>query len=197
MSLVEEAVRSVTGAWRIARLDPQAMSYFNLTIDGFWRSFVAPAVLAPFYVGLSMVAPPSAIAAYMASDPTGFVLVQLLLFAITVATLPLVMIPLSMVLRLTAGYVPFVIATNWSMIVVAVVMIPVALIVKTQLLGPDFSNLMFVMALISVLYYSYLIARASLGCNVSTAIGIVVLDFLLGRLIDRGAYDLIYAASVG
>ena len=197
MKLVEEAVRSVTGAWRIARLDPKAMGYFNLTIDGFWRSFLAPAVLAPFYVGVSMVAPPSAIAAFMSSDPVGFVLVQLLLVVISMATLPLVMIPLSMVLGLTAGYVPFVIATNWSMIVVSVVMIPMALIVTTQAFGPDFSNLIFVMALISVLYYGYLVTRASLGCNVSTAIGIVVLDFLLGRLIDRGAYDLIYAASVG
>lgn len=197
MSLIEEATRSVTGAWRIARLDPQAMRYFNLTIDGFWRSFLAPAVLAPFYVGVSMVAPPSAVAAFMASDPVSFLLVQLLFVVISMATLPLVMIPLSMVLGLTAGYVPFIIASNWSMIVVSVVMIPVALIVTTQVLGPDLGNLIFVMALISVLYYGYLVTRASLGCNVSTAIGIVVLDFLLGRLIDRGAYELIYAASGG
>ena len=44
--MLSEATRSIHGAWRIALMDRNALSYFNVTIDGFWRSFVALGVVA-------------------------------------------------------------------------------------------------------------------------------------------------------
>ena len=41
MPLNQEVARSIFAAWRIARFDAGAMNYFNLTLEGFWRSFFA------------------------------------------------------------------------------------------------------------------------------------------------------------
>ena len=46
----QEIVASLYGAWRLMRLDPTGMTYFNLSADGFWRSFFAAVIVAPAYV---------------------------------------------------------------------------------------------------------------------------------------------------
>jgi hypothetical protein len=41
LSLIREALYGIWGAVRIIRHDPQAFNEFNVTADGFWRSFAA------------------------------------------------------------------------------------------------------------------------------------------------------------
>ena len=67
----QEIVASLYGAWRLMRLDPTGMTYFNLSSDGFWRSFFAAVMIAPFYVALAYIkfaGEPEARAALMALD---------------------------------------------------------------------------------------------------------------------------------
>ncbi|TMJ39075.1 MAG: hypothetical protein E6G89_10865 [Alphaproteobacteria bacterium] len=39
MTLVEEGLAAMRGCWRLMWRDPLADEDFNLTIEGFWRSF--------------------------------------------------------------------------------------------------------------------------------------------------------------
>ena len=43
----EEVLHSLYGAYRLAFLDRSGMSHFNLSVDGFWRSFFAAVLVAP------------------------------------------------------------------------------------------------------------------------------------------------------
>src|SRR6185436_3395517 len=47
VTLVEEGLAAMRGCWRLIWRDPRADADFNLTIDGFWRSFamVLPVLL--------------------------------------------------------------------------------------------------------------------------------------------------------
>ena len=45
----EEVLGALYGAYRLARIDPAGMTYFNLSFEGFWRSFFAAVLVAPAY----------------------------------------------------------------------------------------------------------------------------------------------------
>ena len=109
----QEIASSIRAAWGIALRDPDAMAGFNLSIDGFWRSFYAAVLLLPPYAvlfGLSyMELPPverPAIGAYAG--------VKMLLYLAGWASFPLVMIPVAKLLRLGDAYIPMIIACNWA-----------------------------------------------------------------------------------
>ena len=44
-----EIVYGVFGAWRLFRRDSGAMTYFDDSVDGFWKSFFAAVLIAPAY----------------------------------------------------------------------------------------------------------------------------------------------------
>ena len=46
----DEIARSLTGAWHLFLDRPDAMRYFDLSIEGFWRSFRAIVLLLPAYI---------------------------------------------------------------------------------------------------------------------------------------------------
>ena len=47
-----EVLRSLYGAYRLAFLDQSGMAHFNLSVDGFWRSFFAAVLVAPGFAVL-------------------------------------------------------------------------------------------------------------------------------------------------
>ena len=44
-----EIERSLTGAWRLFLGKPDAMRFFDASVEGFWRSFGAIVLVAPLY----------------------------------------------------------------------------------------------------------------------------------------------------
>jgi hypothetical protein len=190
MALGPEIARSTIGALRIALLDPDAPRWFNLTLEGFWRSFLAPAMLAPFFLALVLFGGPSGQEAEAAADRSGVAALRILSYALGVLAFPLLMIPIARLLRLTDAYVSYIIMWNWSAIPQNAVMIPVSALVAFGLVT-DRSAAMFSMAaVITILFYGYLVARAGLRCPPFTAVGVVMLDFVLSLLINAGARSL-------
>lgn len=55
MPKFSEIATALYGAYRLARLDPQGMQYFDLSIGGFWRSFFAAVLMAPFFALLILL----------------------------------------------------------------------------------------------------------------------------------------------
>ena len=49
MPSFRDIVYGIYGAWRLARLDPGAMTHFDRTVEGFWNSFFAAVIVAPGY----------------------------------------------------------------------------------------------------------------------------------------------------
>ena len=50
MITAREVTAALYGSWRLARLDPGGMAYFNRTVEGFWNSFFAAVIVAPGYI---------------------------------------------------------------------------------------------------------------------------------------------------
>lgn len=186
MPLGQEILRSIRGAVRIALLDPDAPAWFNLSIEGFWRSFLAPALLAPFYLALILrdvgEAPEGV-------DPGALTFARIVAYVAGWAAFPLLMIPIARLLQLGGAYVSYIIMWNWSSVPQAAIMIPATAALGA--LGERAGGMVFMFALVTVLFYSYLVARAGLRCPPLTAAGVVTLDLVLSLVVNAASRTLL------
>jgi hypothetical protein len=163
------------GAWRLARFDPGGMSYFDLSIDGFWASFLAAALLYPLYVLQLFLLPDW----HDGSVDTGtLLLVRTLAYGISWIDFPLIAIVLTRYLGLGGRYVPFIIALNWASVLQGLLQIALVIVKATGILG-EFADLLWFAGFIVVLVYQWYVTRVSLGAPAGMAAALVVIDQIL------------------
>ena len=186
--MLVEITKSINGAWRIARMDQNALNYFNMSIEGFWRSFLAVLIVLPLYVvflvlnlgQLSGMELPTG----SATSKELYVAIKLAAHILGWLAFPIVMIPISRLMDLSQSYVPYIIVWNWSNVLVMAVILPAVLLFPPSAQSGQSAKLILMAAQITVLFYGYLVARAGLQCKILTAIGVVMLDLLLGLLFN-------------
>ena len=186
--MLVEITKSINGAWRIARMDQNALNYFNMSIEGFWRSFLAVLIVVPLYVvflvlnlgQLSGMELPT----NSATSKEFYVAIKLAAHIHGWLAFPVVMILISRLMDLSQRYVPYIIVWNWSNVLVMAVILPAVLLFPPSAQAGPSANLILMAAQITVLFYGYLVARAGLQCKILTAIGVVMLDLLLGLLFN-------------
>lgn len=183
-----EVTRSIHGAWRIARMDPDAPNYFDLSINGFWRSFMAVLVVAPFYLLFLIVNYGNQPGLVLPTGPVVsteyYVTIKLITYVLGWLVFPLIMVPISRLLDLSQNYVRYVIVWNWSNVLVMAVILPTVLMFPPAADAGHSAKLVLMAAQITMLFYGYLVVRAGLGSKALTAVGIVVLDLLLSLFLS-------------
>jgi len=193
--MLPEITKSINGAWRIARMDQNALNYFNISIEGFWRSFIAILIVAPFYLIFLVLnhdqLSTTELSTEAATSKEFYVSMKLIAHILGWLVFPVVMIPISRLMDLSQRYIPYIIVWNWSNVLVMVVILPAVLIFPPSEHSGQSAKLILMAAQITVLFYGYLVARAGLECKTLTAIGVVMLDLLFGLLFNLLAGRLI------
>ena len=183
-----EITRSIHGAWRIARFDPDALAYFNVTLDGFWRSFMALAVVAPFYIVFLILSHGHHPGLELPTGPVvsmqWYVAVKLVAFAASWLIFPVVMVQICRLLDLTPTYVQYIIVWNWSNVLEMVVILPAVMLFLSGSLPGQSAAMILMAAHITMLFYGYLVARTGLRCKPVTAVGVVAFNFVLSLLFN-------------
>jgi hypothetical protein len=178
----DEIARSLAGAWDLFLDRPGAMRFFDVSVEGFWRSFAAVILVVPSYA-FAVLADQRMVSAADPSLPlesgTGLMVHNGLGLALDWIALPLILALLARPLGIARHYPEFVVARNWCAVLAAVPFGVIGLLVVAGVVGADFGSLLMVAALIVVLRYNYVIARRALEASVGFAIGIVVLDFVV------------------
>jgi hypothetical protein len=177
----DEILRSLTGAWNLFLDRPDALRYFDISIDGFWRSFGAILLLLPSYVLIAL-----AERSRMLADPTGggfdgdvFLINKIFSIGIDWVAFPIVFAFIAGPLGLGRSYSAFIIARNWGAALAVVPFAAVALLFLAGIVGADLANFLSLAILIVVIRYSYLIARRALEAEIGVAVAIIVSDFAL------------------
>ena len=181
----EEITRSLTGAWELFLDRPGAMRLFDVSIDGFWRSFAAVLLVIPSYA--FAVLADRQIAAMDPSAPVqgggAFIAESIFGLGLDWIALPVILALLARPLGITSRYTSFVVARNWGAVLGALPFGVIGLLSVLGLVGGELASLLMFAALIVLLRYNYLIARRSLDASLGFAIAIVILDFVVSLTI--------------
>jgi hypothetical protein len=181
MAPLTETLKSLYGAYRLARFSSDGLVHFNVTPTGFLRSFSAAAIVAPFFLTLllfrySADPEPPVLGRYLALEAIAYV--------ISWCAFPLIMDGLSRSLDRRANYIRFVTAYNWSMVPQNVIYIVVIILGYVGVLSEGTTNGLALMLLVWSLAYTGFVAKTALDVPPMTAGGIVVVDFLLSLCIE-------------
>ncbi|MCX8100091.1 MAG: hypothetical protein N3D77_02505 [Geminicoccaceae bacterium] len=174
----------IEGALAILKREPAAMARFDLSLDGFFKSFTAMLLAAPAYALLVLQR--------LAHEPVDLAGPLLFLLEALSYVLGWLAFPVAaaIVLRLLGQgrrFVPLVVAGNWA------ALLQVALLVGASLAAlalPEATGaLLTTLAVLAALFYQWLVIKTALEAPGGIAAGFVVLDIassmLVSGLVDR------------
>lgn len=176
---------SLFGAWLVMLGRPEGLAKLDTSIEGFWRSFAAVILLAPFAL-LSLIGPQPAgsDAADTVAPLTGGVLaVSGVALLVDWFTFPLIFALLARTFGLGSRYVPYIVARNWASPIISAMVSIVHVLRLFGVLPLEATPFALLIGLAVALRFSYVVARTALGVSMAMAVPIVVLDFLLSLVI--------------
>jgi hypothetical protein len=185
----EEILRSLSAAWRLFLNQPAAMRDFDVSVDGFWRSFAAIGLIVPVYA-LTAIAEYQVMMSDAVADQNSsgaaFAFDKMLTLGVDWIALPILLAALARPLGITRNYPAFVVARNWASVLAILPFGAIALLYGLGAFGTDASNFLSLAFLIVILRYNFVIARRALEASIGLAIGLVALDFVVSLAIADG-----------
>ncbi len=171
-----EIAYALYGAWRLARLDPGGMSYFDRSVEGFWKSFFAALLVAPGHILLLVIELSDV---ELAAALPRIVVVLAIIYVMSWTAFPLAMHYLTQTMNRAAEYTGVIIANNWAQVIQILLLTPVTAVARSGLLPGGLGGLLWFAAFCAILYYSWFIARTALRISGPAAVGIVAFSFVL------------------
>lgn len=178
---LNELFAGLYGALRLARGDGSGMRYFNATLDGFWRSFWAAALVAPMFALLLWI---RYIVDGLAVAPLRFALIEALAYVVAWTLFPLIIFYLVQVIERERQYFGFMVAYNWATVWQNLVYLPIAMVSELGWLPFQAASALSLAVLVGVFVYTWFIARTALAITALAAGGIVAVDFLVSILLN-------------
>lgn len=185
--IVREAIVSLYGAWRLARLDAQGIDLFDKTPAGAMRSFWAAVLVAPMYAAVTTMLPR---ARPDAGGGLHGMLVETIAYVVSWVAYPVVAEQLTRSMGCRERFEGYLSAYNWSMVLQNAALLPLAGLTALAVLPADFMQILWMVATVAIMGYVWFIARTALEVGAFTAAGLVLLDELLSMLIDSIAAGL-------
>ena len=184
MLTLAEIGPALYGAWRLAHLDPDGMRYFDSSVTGFWRSFRVAVLAAPFWIII--------LAVDLASLPaTGgwfrFVVAETIGYVILWVAFPLAAFYLTFLTDRQREYFVFITALNWASLIQLSVQMPAHVLASLPLMPAGLGDILIYGADLAALVYEWFITRTALRLSGFGAVGFVVVDFLIGSVVNSVA----------
>lgn len=192
MPSAQEIRDSLRGAWRLLLFDPRGQELFNVSIEGFWRSFFAAVIVLPLYVAVIVIQRDMSAGLIENLDtdmPLAIpslrttLIAEAIAYPFYVVAFPIAMVGLARLMRLTGRYVPYIIAYNWAgVIATALRLVPLALY-AAGLLGAEAARTPVLISFALIAIYLWNVTRLVLGVHGFMALALVLIDFMLMLLI--------------
>jgi len=188
MLTYSEIRNALTGSFLLAKRDGRGLQFFDVTIDGFWRSFLAVVLIAPFYVlyalqeieithQINMLGSVPVISA-------GFVASRITLLGLEWVIFPVAMILITRLLGLWPRYVPYIAIYNWSSLFISLALTPAAVLYFSGIISTQMAATINLFAVLFILYFRWYIAKTVLEATTAAAALIVAFDLVFSLLIQ-------------
>ncbi len=180
MTSVREMASSLYGTWLLYKFDTTAWDYFDKTARGFWSSYVIAVLLAPIEIA-HLVLQYDPENSKLALAP--YVIVQALSYVVTWTLFPFAMLYIGPMLGRAQRYLWHMVPYIWMQLPLAVPLYSAQILVDLQILPVEVLALLSPLVLIASVVYGTFVAGIGLQVATITALGLVILDFVLGLLV--------------
>jgi len=177
-------LQALYGAYRLARLDPDGMGFFEATTDAFWRSFKAALLIAPFY-GLLLALRFEA--GEIGATVWRYGAVETIAYVLSWVAFPVLMLGVTKRFDCEGNYLRFIVAYNWAAVPQNMLYLPVAMLSVTGVISADAAGFFALVVLMLIVGYVWFITRTALDITPARAAIIVAMDFALSILINAYA----------
>ncbi|MEM7425804.1 MAG: hypothetical protein AAF441_06895 [Pseudomonadota bacterium] len=176
---MNEIAASLIGAMRLFRRDAAGLQDFNMTEDGFWRSFFAMALAGPMAICTSLILsePGNHAASALIARNSATLVLQWFAFV-------MLMYYFTLTIGLAHRFMHFVIVSNWCTVVASGIILVPALFHVFGLTSRSLSLFAAFFLLIVMLSYYWFVARETLETSGGVAASVVAIDFFLEFLIE-------------
>jgi len=185
---LKEILRSLYGAYRLARADAGGMTFFNISVKGFWRSFFAAVIIAPLYILLLYM---RFDAGEVGATVPRYVSVEVISYVIAWTAFPVVMLSVVRFLEREKKYLAYIIAYNWAAVLQNGLYIPLAMLSVNGMLSEETASSLSFVILSLILVYTWFITKTALELPTGSVIAIVALDLVLGVFISVTAESIL------
>ena len=175
----QEIWSSIFGAYRLACFDESGLSHFNISVEGFWRSFFAAILVAPGYVILAS----QGVIAGGQNLSVWTLLVHVGLYAVSWMIFPLVTFFATDMLKLGHRYTALIVAVNWAAVIEITVM--VAGLCLAMILPAGIASLLVVAVFIGLIIYQWFVIRTALQTTGTMALAFVLFGLLISAMLEQ------------
>jgi len=174
-------IENLIGAWNVVLGRADGLNRVDTSLEGFWRSFAAVILIAPFAFIVLLSQRKLSAAAEEAVDPLsgGGLAHESLVLLVDWFMFPLLFALLAGPFGLGGRYVPFIVTRNWSSVIIAAGVATVHGLHVIGILPTSVAPFVMLAVLAVALRFSYVIARVALSVSMGLALPIVALDFIV------------------
>ena len=168
-----DIAKSLYGAYLLAKAKKDGMSYFDTSLVGFWRSFIAAALVAPIFFFLMTI---RFVNGDVDTSALRFLSIEAIAYIIGWFLFPLIIFYLVQTLERDREFIGFIVAYNWASVIQNSVYLPFAILFEIGLVGGSGAEFVNLILLCLVLTYTWFVTKTALNINGFVATGIVFLD---------------------
>jgi hypothetical protein len=177
-----EAVAGLFGAWRLACRNPDGLRYMDTSRDGALRSFWAAALALPAAIPLTLLRlsyfPPRA-------DAMEVIAIEIAAYAIGWTAFPVVAHAAAGIAERSHRYTMLVTADNWVSLLQIFVLLVAAPVTLGGFVPAPFDSLLEIALRVALTAYLAFTIRVALDLSWAAAIGLALVEFMLGLSIFR------------
>jgi hypothetical protein len=174
-----EFASALTGVRAILSFKADAFRHFDASASGFWKSYWAAFLTLPIWALLES----QQITTAAPASPTRYYALQGIAYVISWLAYPLLMVRVSTFLDRWPRYFTYMVAYNWFQLVQTVAWAPLLTLLAAGA-PQELVVLVWMVTHLALFAYTWFIARRGLGVEAGAATALVIIDFLLGLLID-------------
>jgi hypothetical protein len=178
--LAREVSYALYGTWRLVRMDPTGLVFFERSVEGFWRSWWSLAFTYPAGLVISGI---HASPEWQESGLLRVALLQAIGSVIGYAAYPLIALTLTRFIDRSAQFFDYIVAYNWSQVPLSALFLVVSALEGAGLFGGH-GWIALQAALAGWCAYHTYLALVSLRAGAVPAVALVVIDVVLGVLIS-------------
>lgn len=175
----EELSRSLQGTVRLAKADPGGIEQFNATLQGFWNSLAAAAIVLPGYAFIAwlgyLVIPAEA-------STERILVVEAIAYAIRWAGFQLGLFYYCQAIGKGDRFFHAAVSLNWIEVPITAAQVGLALLILAGL-GGGLGGLLNLILIVLVIAYATFVTKAALRGTVMQALGPILIALVISEVV--------------